>query len=190
MHRSLFPYPFLFLCPLLYLGFGSASAEPPAAASAVRPASSAEPQGLDLLKAYAGTWKTEIHYLDTPYSKQADTTYALRNDCWRSAAYYACDQFVGGQSKALLVFTWDPKRGYLSYPITPDSGTTLHAGHLVVTGTLWTFPWQVSKGGKTTYFHVLNTWDGPDQIEFRQEYSTDGTHWQPMAEGRETRVAE
>jgi hypothetical protein len=172
------------------LGFASAHAEAPPAGSAAQTVSSGSPKGLDVLQSYAGRWKTEIHYLDTPYSKQADTSYELRNDCWRSAGYYACDQFVGGDSKALLVFTWDPKRGYLSYPITPESGVTLHAGHLLISGALWTFPWQVSKGGKTTYFHVLNTWDGPDHIQFRQEYSSDGKHWQPMAEGHETRVTD
>jgi hypothetical protein len=172
------------------LGLGTAHAEAPPAASTVQAVSSAQAQGLDVLEDYAGTWKAEIHYLDTPYSKLGDTAYQLRNDCWRSGAYYTCDQFVGGDSKALLVFTWDPKRGYLSYPITPESGATLHAGHLIVSGSLWTFPWQLTKDGKTTYFHVLNTWSGRDRIEFRQEYSADGKHWLPMAEGHETRVTD
>jgi len=186
MRSSLFPIGCLFPC--LVLGSVHA-AEAPAAATA-ETVSSTAPAGLDVLKAYAGRWKAEIHYLDTPYSKQGDTSYELRNDCWRSADYYACDQFVGGESKALLVFTWDANRGYLSYPITQESGTTLHAGHLIISGALWTFPWQLTKAGKTTYFHVLNTWSGPDHIEFRQEYSTDGRHWTPMAEGQETRLAD
>jgi hypothetical protein len=184
MHRSLFHYSFLFLA----LGLGSAQADAPAAASAAGPVSSAKPAGLDLLAAYAGRWKTEIHYLDTPYSQKGDTAYELRNDCWRSAGYYACDQYVGGDSKALLVFTFDPKDGYLSYPITPGSGLTLHAGHLIISGAVWTFPWQVMKDGKTTYFHVLNTWASPDSIEFRQEYSADGKGWTLMAQGHEARV--
>ena len=173
MYRSLFPY-------CLLLGLASAQAAATAAAE--------QPAGLDLLKAYAGEWKTEIEYRDTPFSKHGQTAYALRNDCWRSAGYYACDQFVDGQSKALLVFTWDPQRGYQSYPITPESGDTVHAGQLIITGNVWTFPWQVVKDGHTTYFHVLNTWDGPDRIEFRQEYSPDGVHWTLIAEGHETRV--
>ena len=186
MHRRLFLHPGLFLGLVL----GSAQAAAPAAASAAGSASSGQPQGLDLLKAYAGHWKSEIHYLDTPYSKQGDTAYDLRNDCWRSAGYYACDQFVGGESKALLVFTWDPQHGYLSYPITPGSGDTVHAGPLIVAGSVWTFPWQLLKDGKTTYFHVLNTWSTPDRIEFRQEYSADGKQWTLMAEGHETRVTD
>ena len=186
MRRSLFPYS----CLLLGLALGSAQAATPAAASAAGSVSSAKPAGLDLLKVYAGHWKTEIRYLDTPYSKKGDTSYDLKNDCWRSAGYYACDQFVGGESKALLVFTWDPKRGYLSYPITPESGVTVHAGQLIVAGPVWTFPWQVAKDGKTTYFHVQNTWTTPDRIEFRQEYSADGKQWTLMAEGHETRVTD
>ena len=186
MRRSLFPYSCLFLG----LALRSAQAAAPVAASAAGSVSSTKPAGLDLLKPYAGHWKTEIRYLDTPYSKKGDTSYDLKNDCWRSAGYYACDQFVGGESKALLVFTWDPKRGYLSYPITPESGVTLHAGQLIVAGPVWTFPWQVAKDGKTTYFHVLNTWTTPDRIEFRQEYSADGKQWTLMAEGHETRVTD
>lgn len=186
MNRILFPVCCLFLC----LGLVSAHAEVPPAAGTVQPVSSAQPQGLEVLEAYSGTWKAAIHYLDTPYSKVGDTTYQLRNDCWRSGVYYACDQFVGGESKALLVFTYDPRRGYLSYPITPDSGLTLHAGQLLVSGNVWTFPWQAVKEGKTTWFHVLNTWDGRDRIEFRQEYSADGRHWLLMAQGHETRVTD
>ena len=184
MQRSLFIYSGLFLGVAL----GSAQAAEPAATSAAQAISLGQPVGLDVLKAYAGRWKTEIHYLDTPYSKQGDTGYELRNDCWRSAGYYVCDQFVGGESKALLVFTWDTKHGYLSYPITPESGDTLHAGQLVVHGSVWSFPWEVVKDGKTTYFHVLNIWSTPDRIEFRQEYSADGERWTVMAQGHETRI--
>lgn len=180
MRRSLFHYSCLFLGLVL----GSAQAAAPAAGSV----SSAQSAGLDLLKSYAGHWKTEIQYLDTPYSKKGDTGYDLKNDCWRSGGYFACDQFLGGESKALLVFTWDPKRGYLSYPITPESGDTVHAGQLIVAGSLWTFPWQVVRDGKTTYFHVLNTWTNQDRIEFRQEYSVDGKQWTLMAQGHEDRI--
>lgn len=185
MSRSLFQYSLLFLGLVL----GSAQAAAPAAASAAGSVSSAKPAGLDVLKAYAGRWKTEIHYLDTPYSKATDSSYELRNDCWRSGGYYACDQFVGGASKALLVFTYD-EQGYHSYPITPGVGDTVHAGQLIVNGSVWTFPWQLVKDGKTTYFRVQNTWTTQDHIEFRQEYSADGKQWTLMAGGHETRVTD
>jgi hypothetical protein len=53
---------------------------------------------------------------------------------------------------------------------------------------VWTFPWQSDEDGKTTYFHVVNVFMGPDKIEFRQEFSTDNVHWTVMARGAETRT--
>src|SRR5882724_9073817 len=108
MRRSLF---LLSLC--LCLGISLASADTPAAATAAKPAAA----GLEALAAYAGRWQTDIQYLDTPYSKKSEAQYQLRNACWRSAGYYACDQFVDGESKALLVFMYDSAKGYTSYPI-------------------------------------------------------------------------
>ena len=175
---------FLVLCVSASLRLASADA--PSSVSAAPTTQAAT--GLDAMSAYVGTWKSEIHYLDTPYSKQGDSNYELRNDCWRSVGFYACDQFVGGDSKALLVFTYDATRGYTSYPITPDSGDTLHGGRLIIEGKVWTFPWQSVTDGKITYFHVLNIWVSRDSIEFRQEYSTDGKQWVLMASGRETRI--
>ncbi|MFI4920658.1 MAG: hypothetical protein ACHQAZ_03330 [Gammaproteobacteria bacterium] len=170
------------LFPCLALGLTSA-----AIAAGEPVSSSAGVAGLDALSAYAGSWRTEIHYLDTPYSQKRDTSYELRNDCWRSAGFYACDQFVGGESKALLIYTYDPAHGYSSYPIPVGAGE-VHAGHLEIQGKVWTFPWKTVKDGKTTYFHVTNTWDSPDSIQFRQEYSPDGQQWLLMAEGHETRI--
>jgi hypothetical protein len=174
MHRLLFLYSLLMA--------------PPLAVSAAEPvSSSAGMTGLDVLSAYAGSWRTEIHSLDTPYSQKGDTHYELRNDCWRSAGFYACDQFVGGESKALLIYTYDAVHGYSSYPIPVGAGE-VHVGHLEIQGKVWTFPWKTVKDGKTTYFHVTNTWDSPDSIQFRQEYSADGRQWLLMAEGHETRI--
>lgn len=170
------------LFPCLVLGFVSG-----AIAADQSPSSAPAAAGLDALSAYAGVWQTEIHYLDTPYSQRRDTTYELRNDCWRSAGFYACDQFVGGESKALVIYTYDPGHGYSSYPI-PVGTTEVHVGHLDIQGKVWTFPWKTIKDGKTTYFHVTNTWDSPDSIGFRQEYSADGQQWTLMAQGHETRI--
>lgn len=183
MARRLFLIPILSFC----LAMSVAQAAAPAAASAAPPAA-ASGTGLDVIAAYAGTWQTDIRYQDTPYSKKYEAKYQLHNDCWRSAGYYACDQVVDGKSQALVVFTYDPAKGYATYPIPAGGSSTIHAGRLMIDGKAWTFPWQTSKGGKTTYFHVINTWTSPDGIDFRQEYSEDGKQWQTMAEGHETRV--
>lgn len=174
MHHNLFPCLALAFSSVAMAADQSASSSPAAA-------------GLDVLSAYAGSWQTEIHYLDTPYSQKRDTTYELRNDCWRSAGFYACDQFIGGESKALVIYTYDAAHGYSSYPIPVGAGE-VHVGHLEIQDKVWTFPWKTIKDGKTTYFHVTNTWVSPDSIEFRQEYSADGQQWTLMAQGHETRI--
>ena len=148
----------------------------------------ASPQGLDKVMSYAGTWKTDTRRLDTPYGKAGHDSAVLQNDCWRSGGYFACRQIVNGDSKALLVFTYDAKTDrYASYPIVPGGGA-VHPGILIIQGDTWTFPWDDTESGKTTHFRVVNVWSSPDSIEFRQEYSTDGQHWTLIAEGREQRM--
>ena len=146
------------------------------------------PQGLDKVMAYAGTWKTDTRYFDTPYSKASYETATLQNDCWRSGGFFACRQIVDGDSKALLVFVYDSKTDrYTSYPI-PTAGGEVHPGSLIIQAATWTFPWDNTEGGKTIHFRVVNVWSSPDRIEFRQEYSADGEHWIRMAEGHDARV--
>jgi hypothetical protein len=148
----------------------------------------AEPGGLDRVMAYAGTWKTDTRHFDTPYSKAGHDSAVLQNDCWRSGGYFACRQIVDGDSKALLVFIYDPKTDrYTSYPIMAGGGDA-HPGTLIIQGTTWTFPWDYTEAGKTTHFRVVNLWSSADSIEFHQEYSADGEHWTRMAEGHEQRV--
>jgi hypothetical protein len=145
-----------------------------------------KPAGIDALRAYEGSWKTSLQFFDTAHSKASTDKSALRNDCWKSGEYFACNQFVNGESKVLLVFTYDAaKNEYSSYQI-PQGGGSASSGRLVIEGNRWTFPWQTGEGANTTWFRVLNTWDGPDKIEFRQEFSTDQVHWTLMGQG-ETR---
>jgi hypothetical protein len=149
----------------------------------------AAPQGLDALAGYAGRWKAEIHRFKTAYSDRGEDLFELRNDCWRSAGFFVCDQFVGGESKALLVFLYDARSGgYASYPIAAAGVPVVHPGALVLQGPVWTFPWDTEEAGKITHFRVVNTWESADSILFRQEYSADGKQWTLMAEGHETRL--
>ncbi len=141
--------------------------------------------GIEAIAAYAGTWKAEITHLDTPYSKASHEAYSLRNDCWRSGEFYACHQFVDEESKAVVVFAYDAKtNAYASYPITPGADS-VHAGKLVIDGNTWTFPWQTTENGKTMWFRVVNVFTDARTIAFRQEYSSDQTHWVSMATGIE-----
>jgi hypothetical protein len=143
--------------------------------------------GVNGIWAYAGTWKTEMEHVDTPYSKADKESSTLVNDCWKSGAYVACRQIVNGDPKVLIVFTCKDDHNCVSYQIPPDGGSA-GSGKVLLDGVTWTFPWSVTENGKTTYFRVVNVWTTASSIEFRQEYSTDQEHWTRMASGHEEKV--
>ena len=147
------------------------------------------PAGIDAITAYAGTWKVQGERFATAYSQAGKEERTLRNDCWKSGAYYACNQFVDGESKTLLIFTYNDKdKMYTTYQI-PQGGAAAGSGKLQIVGNIWTFPWQVTMGESTMYFHVVNVFTGTDRIDYAQEFSSDNVHWNAMARGSETRVA-
>jgi hypothetical protein len=144
--------------------------------------------GIETIMAYAGSWKVNGERFATAHSDAGKEESTLRNDCWKSGAYVACNQYVNGESKVLLVFTYsDLTKMYTSYPI-PNDGEAAGAGRLQIVGDVWTFPWEVSKSGVTTYFHVVNVFKGHDHIDYAQEFSPDNVHWTRMAQGSETRI--
>jgi hypothetical protein len=148
-----------------------------------------KPAGVDVISAYAGTWDVNIEHLDTAHSKASRDHNSLRNDCWKSGGYFACNQYVDGESKVLLVFVYNQtKNEYTSYQI-PVGGGDPGSGTLLIDGNVWTYPWQGIEAGKTTYFQVVNVFTAPDRIEFRQEFSPDKVHWTVMARGMETRTS-
>jgi hypothetical protein len=146
------------------------------------------PTGVDVVWAYAGVWKVETEHFDTAHSKAGREKANLHNACWKNGAYLACNQYVDGDSKILLVFTYNAKdKTYTSYPI-PQDGSPAGSGKLLIDGNVWTFPWQSVEGGATTYYRVVNTFTAPDRIEFRQEFSADKVTWTLMAKGLETKI--
>lgn len=148
-----------------------------------------KPGGVDVVRAYEGTWDVSIDHLDTAHSKAGSEKSTLRNDCWKSGGYFACNQYVNGDSKVLLVFTYDADKNlYTSYQI-PADGRDAGKGTLVIDGKTWTYPWQTGEADKTTWYRVVNVFSAPDRIEFRQEFSDDNTHWTLMARGTEKRTA-
>jgi hypothetical protein len=147
------------------------------------------PPGIGEVWAYAGTWKIDTEKFDTAHSKAGKESATLRNSCWRDAAYVACAQYVNGEQKILLVFTYNPKdKTYTSYQIQAHGGEA-GSGKLIIDGNVWTFPWQQTENGATTYFRVVNTFTTPRQIEYKEEFSTDQQHWTLMAQGVETKMA-
>ena len=145
-------------------------------------------QGIDTVSAYAGSWKIQIDTLDTPHSKAAHEETSLRNDCWKSGGYFACNQYVNGESNVLIVFTCDASgRACTSYQVPRDGGQPA-SGKLLIDGNTWTFPWEQTEAGKTIYYRVVNVFKSPTQIEYRREFSTDKSTWTVMARGNEVKV--
>jgi hypothetical protein len=143
---------------------------------------------IDPLWAYAGTWQVTIDHFDTAHSKASHEQTTLRNACWRDGGYMACNQYIDGDSKVLIVFTYTGKNGvYTSYQV-PRNGEEPGKSALLLEGNTWTFPWQTGEGDKATLFRVVNIFLSPDRIDFRQEFSTDGVHWTAMAHGVETKL--
>src|SRR3569833_3398667 len=146
--------------------------------------------GIDSLMAYAGTWKVNGERFASAFCVAGKEESTLRNDCWKSGPYVACNQYVNGESKVLLVFTYsDLTKMYTSYPI-PSDGAAVGAGRLQIVGNVWTFPWEISQGGVTTYFHVVNVFKDRDHIDYAQEFSPDNVHWTKMALGSQTRTGD
>ncbi|MGA2046691.1 MAG: hypothetical protein ABSG96_03320 [Terracidiphilus sp.] len=169
---------FILVSQLFGLGLIANAGAPPTA-----------PRGVEVIQAYAGVWEIETEHFDTAHSKAGHEKSKLRNECWKSGGYFACNQYVDGESKALIVFTYNEKEDvYTSYPIPLDGGQA-GAGKLHIVGNIWTFPWEETEGDKTTFFRVVNVFVTPDRIEFRQEFSPDKVHWTVTAKGNETRVA-
>jgi hypothetical protein len=146
------------------------------------------PADMDPVWVYAGTWTVTIDHFDTPHSKPSHEQTTLRNACWKDGGYVACNQYIDGDSKVLIVFTYTGKNGiYTSYQVPPH-GEEPGKSTLLIEGNTWTFPWQSGEGDKTTFFRVVNVFLTPDKIDFRQEFSPDAIHWTAMAHGIETRV--
>lgn len=159
-----------------------------AAQSAPQPAADST-AGVNTIMAYAGTWKVHGEHFATAYSQIGKEDKMLHNDCWKSGAYVACNQFVDGDSKVLLIFTYSDKdKMYTTYQI-PQGGDAAGSGKLQIQGNIWTFPWQVTQGDTTMYFHVVNVFTGTDHIDYAQEFSPDNVHWTTMVKGTETRVS-
>ncbi len=144
--------------------------------------------GIGAVAAYAGTWRIHIVHYTTLYSKARSETSVLKNDCWRSGAFYACDQIVGGISRALIVYTYDAKNDiYISHVMQPD-GSAPSSGTLRIKGNVWMYPWEDKDGTRTVYIRIVNTFTSPSRIAFRQEYSYDNLNWVVTARGVEDRL--
>jgi len=178
------------LCALLavvVVGIGALSAQSPAP-QATTSADTASVD-IDAIWNYAGGWRIDTQTFDTPYSKAGHKVTNLHNDCWRSGLYIACRQEVDGDTKVLIVFTCTRTDHYCTSYQVPTDGSSPNSGTMLVEGNTWTFPWQTTDAGKTTYFRVVNVWSSASSIDYRQEFSTDKEHWTRMATGHEFKTS-
>ena len=145
------------------------------------------PDGLDRLNVFAGTWKSVGQNFKTPYSEASDTSSIVTNQCWKSGAFFLCNQAVDGVSRVLVVFTY---KGGDTYTVSniPAGGGIASNGSLVISGGVWTFPGVSHKYGQVTYFRTVNIYSNNDNLDYREEYSEDQQTWTPMAQGHETRI--
>ena len=157
------------------------------AIAAPSPGGAAGGDPLAALAVYAGTWRLHIDHVRTEFSRARAETMIVKNVCWRSTDYYACNQIVDGNSAALVVFTHAPDaKQYTSTTIVPNGAP--HTGSLAIDGATWTYPWQETDAkGKLVYLRVVNTFTGPGAIAYRQEFSRDKRHWTVTARGLETK---
>jgi hypothetical protein len=158
--------------------------------SSAQSPSAPAPTGIAAIEAYKGTWKFSSVTLDTPHSKAAKDEKVLRNDCWRSAGYYACNQFLDGNSQDLIVFTYHQDRNLYTTYIIPLDGSASSSGTLEIHGDTWIYPWEVTEKGTTVYYRVVNIFKSPTSIQFRSEFSTDKQTWTPTATGTEVRLSD
>lgn len=149
----------------------------------------AQAAGIDAVAAYAGSWDVNITHYQTKYSKPRTEHTALHNDCWKTEGYYACDQIVDGVSRALVVFTYDAKQDVYHSYVIPTDGSDAHKGTLLISGSTWTFPMQDKDGDKTVYVRIVNDWESPSTIRFRQEFSYDQKTWTVAARGIEHKTS-
>lgn len=145
------------------------------------------PQGLDRLAPFAGTWKSDSQTFKTPYSEEGSTSFTLMNQCWKTGAFFVCNQSVDGVSRAMLVFSYKGGDTYNEVAIPADSGHGSN-GTLLVDGGVWTFPGEQHKYGQVVYFRTVNIYNGTDNLDYREEYSDDQQNWTLMAKGHESRV--
>ncbi len=145
------------------------------------------PAPLDRLNVFAGTWKSEVQNFKTAYSEESSGTTTLVNQCWKTGAFFVCNQTVDGVSRAMLVFSFKGGDTYNEVEVSADSGHGAN-GTLLVDGGVWTFPGQFHRLGELVYVRTMNIYSGNDSLDFREEFSTDQQTWTVMSKGHETRI--
>ena len=160
---------------------------------AVRQAGAADSSAssvLDPLAIYAGTWKIDATYAQTPYSTARAEHSILRTSCWSSPGYYTCSEARLSRPATLVVYSYDARvHGFFAYYIPVVPGRPVRGASISAVGNVWTiFVKTTDRLGKALELRTVNTFSGNDAFDYEQDYSLDGTTWTRMSSGRQTRL--
>lgn len=161
-----------------------------ALASAAHPP---EPENeLDKLAAFAGHWTLSGELKDATTGKP---TMKLSSDlsCNWSAnhGFLLCDQMIHLPDRTqndLSVYTYSEKdHEYQFFGITRGNNQA-RTTKLTIEGNLWTYSSNDTNGGKNVQYRTTNRFTTASKVDWRSEYSEDGTHWTTTAEGTDVRA--
>jgi hypothetical protein len=137
------------------------------------------------LRLYDGKWDVQSATSDKP----AETVH-LENRCAKVGEFFACNQYVGGKSMALVVFyplhpLENGGYAYRNQALRPDGDDPSNWGSLEINGDRWVY-----SGGdkeKKVYWRTTNMFSGADKIHFEVQRSEDGMKWTTTMAGDEVR---
>ncbi len=134
-----------------------------------------------VLQKYAGTWQVTR-------KSGAGVKEELKNQCVTAGIFYLCQQSSNGAVSSLLVFTPGVQPNHFNTQnVMPDARAT-GKGELIVDGNKWIFTSTWNGGAMVTHYRTTDTFLSNNDIQFTQEESTDGSHWQLKDSGTEVRA--
>ena len=86
----------------------------------------------------------------------------------------------------MTVYTPSEEGGDFTYYTTTGSAAPF-TGKVNIEGNTWTYDNKFEQDGKNTEVRTVNVFTG-DEESFKTEFSTDGTTWTTMLEGRSHRA--
>jgi hypothetical protein len=143
-------------------------------------ASPADPY--EALKRFDGVWRV---------TTSTGRNQTVENHCARTGLFFVCEQAVGGEAAALVVFLpKGRKEGGETYRIqtlTAAGDAPRPWRQLTIDGDRWTYGDGEGGRAKGRHERVINTFSGPDYIHYETQVSTDGETWTTTRSGDEHR---
>jgi hypothetical protein len=147
---------------------------------------------IDKLSAFVGHWTLSGELKDAATGKP---TIKLSSDItcnWSTNhGFLICDQIIhlpDGTQNDFSIYTYSEKdHAYQFFGITRGNKEP-RTTKLTIEGNLWTYSSSDTSGGKNVQYRTTNRFTTASKVEWRSEYSEDGTHWITTAEGTDARA--